>query len=164
MDRSAVAGLRSRRRDALRPAAAVALTTMIMVSGCAGPVELSAPTAPEATGPVCAAVMAALPTQVLRRDRRETRPEQATAAWGDPPITVRCGVAPPPGLTAASECLEVNGIGWYAEPVERGTLFTTIGRAAFLEVGVPAEYRPEADALVDLSAAAATIPQLQPCV
>ena len=96
--------------------------------------------------------MAHLPASVLDGTRRDTEPAGLTAAWGEPPITLRCGVPAPAGLTASSECLEVDGVGWYAEPAEGGMLFTTIGRAVFVEVGVPSRDAPEAGALVDLAA------------
>ena len=35
---------------------------------------------------------------------------------------------------------------------QRRHLFTTIGRTAYVEVGVPTHYTPEANALVDLAA------------
>lgn len=120
---------------------------------------------PDAAGrSVCAGLIANLPTTVMDGTRRTTKPGELTAAWGDPPITVRCGVAAPPGLTAASECLEVDGVGWFAEQVEGGMLYTTIGRAVFVEVGVPTHYAPEAGALVDLAAAVQAHDPLQrPC-
>jgi len=87
-----------------------------------------------------------------------------TAAWGDPPITLRCGVGAPPGLTPESECLEVNGVGWFSEDADGGTLYTTIGREVLVELGVPEDYAPEASALVDVAAAvSAHDPLLKPC-
>lgn len=113
----------------------------------------------------CTALMADLPETVRDEDRREVRPGELTAAWGDPPITLRCGVPQPPGLTRSSECWEVNGVGWFAEEAEGGMLFTTIGRGTFVEVGVPAGYTPHADALVNVAAPIeAHIPSEQPCV
>jgi hypothetical protein len=113
---------------------------------------------------ICSALMGALPAHILDQSRRRATPGVYAAAWGRPPITVRCGVTKPPGLTAASECLEVNGVGWYVEPASGGTLFTTIGRPAFVEVAVPTAYAPEVNALVDVaSAVSAHDPLRQPC-
>ena len=70
----------------------------------------------------------------------------------------------PPGLGDASECFEVNGVGWFAEEAEGGYLFTTIGRSAYVQLGVPTEYAPEANALVDVAEAVKKTPELQPCV
>jgi len=112
----------------------------------------------------CAAVMADLPTTVLDQPRRTVVPGTLSAAWGDPTITLKCGVEKPPGLGDASECFEVNGVGWFAEEAEGGYLFTTIGRSAYVQMGVPSEYAPEANALVDVAEAVKKTPELQPCV
>lgn len=126
------------------------------LAGCSPePVEVAVPsTAPEvAEG--CAPLVGALPEKVLDGERRKTEPESPlTAAYGDPPIEVACGVAPPAGMAEAqSQCFEVNGVGWFAKEVTNGVIFTTIGRKLYLEVAVPADYKPEANALTDVSAA-----------
>jgi hypothetical protein len=136
----------------------------LWLAGCVGPVQVAEPDPAPAGRATCDAVLAALPDQVLESTRRPTEPGVLSRAWGDPPITLRCGVPAPPGLTASSECLEVNGVGWFAEAAQGGTLFTTIGRAVFVEVGVPQDYDPEVDVLVDLSAAVGEHnPVEQPC-
>jgi hypothetical protein len=139
-----------RRRAALPAGAAVLL---VLLSGCAGTVQVPEPTPDAADRATCEAVLAALPDQVLESTTRPTRPGVLSRAWGDPAIVLRCGVPAPPGLTPTSECVEVDGVGWFREQAEGGTLFTTIGRATSVEVGVPASYAPEVDVLVDLAAA-----------
>ena len=142
----------------------MAAVLLLVLAGCAGPVALEEPAPDEAARRACDAVLADLPPTVLDQSRREAEPGRLTAAWGDPPISLRCGVDAPPTLTATSECLEVNGVGWFAEDAEGGRLFTTIGRRAFVEVGVPRAYAPEAGALVDLAPAVSSHdPLLQPC-
>ncbi|CAA9333188.1 MAG: hypothetical protein AVDCRST_MAG61-3018 [uncultured Friedmanniella sp.] len=143
---------------------AAGLAGGLALVGCVGPVQVAEPDPEPAARAVCDQVLAALPEQVLESTRRPTEPGVLSRAWGDPPITLTCGVPAPPGLTASSECLEVNGVGWFAEPAEGGTLFTTIGRAVFVEVGVPQDYEPQVDVLVDLAAAVGTHnPVEQPC-
>ncbi len=125
-------------------------------------------TEPEPTGrarEICTALMADLPATVLDQRRREVRPGQFAAAWGDPTITLRCGGPKPPSLGAASECFEVNGVGWFAEQGNGGYLFTTIGRPAYVELAVPTRYAPEANALVDVAGAVTRHdPVTAPCV
>ncbi len=108
--------------------------------------------------------MADLPSSVLAENRRTVQPGAFSAAWGRPPIVLRCGVDKPAALQPSSQCFEVNGVGWLAEEADGGYLFTTIGRAAYVELAVPTEYAPEASAL---TAVAATItahdPVVQPC-
>ena len=146
------------------PPTLAVLLGLLAVTACAGPVALPEPQPDEAGRSVCTALLAALPDQVLESTRRPTDPGVLTTAWGDPPITLRCGVAAPPGLTPSSECLEVNGVGWFSEPAEGGVLFTTVGRAVFVEVGVPHAYAPEVGPLVDLADAVSTqVPLQQPC-
>ncbi len=138
--------------------------TLVLGAGCAGAVEVDEPALDAADRATCEAVIAALPDQVLESTSRPTRPGLLSRAWGDPAIVARCGVSAPPGLTRTSECVEVNAVGWFREPAEGGTLFTTIGRAVFVEVGVPSAYAPEVDVLVDLAGAvAAHDPLEQPC-
>src|SRR6185436_4853170 len=95
----------------------------------------------------------ALPEKVLDAKRRKTEPASPlTTAYGDPPIEVTCGVSPLAGMAEAqSQCFEVNGVGWFAKEVTNGWVFTTIGRALYFEVAVPSKYKPEANALTDVS-------------
>lgn len=107
-----------------------------------------------------------VPGKVLDAKRRDTTPKSdLTAAWGDPPIELTCGVAPPAGLaTAQSQCFEVDGVGWFAEQATNGYVFTTIGRKLYVEVTVPVHYQPEANALTDLSDAITKHnPVITPC-
>ncbi len=143
---------------------AVAALTAILAGACSGPVELEEPPVDAATAKVCAAVMADLPETVLGETSRAVRPGTRAAAWGDPAITLRCGVAKPPTLTPSSQCFAVNGVDWYAEEGQGGYLFTTIGRPVFIEVTVPSEYAPEANALVDVAHTVdAHVPLERPC-
>jgi hypothetical protein len=78
---------------------------------------------------------------------------------------LRCGVPPPSGLTAVSQCTEVDGVGWFAQQRAGDIRFTTIGRSVNVELTVPNDYRPQADALVDVAAAIkATTTSVRPCV
>jgi hypothetical protein len=78
---------------------------------------------------------------------------------------LRCGVPKPERLTRTARCDVVNDVGWFSRRAPDGYVFTTIGRAAYVELSVPAEYEPAADALVDVAAVVkAAVPQVQPCV
>lgn len=142
----------------------VALLLAILLGSCAAPVAVPGPDPATEERELCASVMAALPDAVLEQSRRDTEAPELTAAWGDPPISLRCGVDKPKSLGPASQCAEVNGVGWFAEKGVGGMVFTTIGRPVYIEVGVPSEYAPEANALVDVAAAVSTVPVEQPCV
>ena len=95
-----------------------------------------------------------LPDTLDGRARREVVPDSsATAAWGSPPVRLRCGVPPPSALTATSEVLEVNGVEWFLD--ERGSafVFTTVHRRTYVEVRVPGSTPREQalNPLVDLA-------------
>jgi hypothetical protein len=134
------------------------------LGACSRTVTMTDPTPSASVRQQCAAVLAGLPETVLDQPRRTVEPGVLSAAWGDPTITLKCGVEKPPGLGDASECFEVNGVGWFAEQAEGGYLFTTIGRSAYVQVGVPPDYAPEATALVDVAEAVGKIPLERPCV
>jgi hypothetical protein len=143
----------------------VALAGLLVTAGCARTVTLDDPTPAAAVRSICTQLMSNLPAQVLDQKRRSVKPGTLSAAWGKPVITLRCGVPKPTALNDASQCFEVNGVGWFAEPATGGYLFTTIGRRAYIEVGVPTKYSPEANALIDVAAVVSAHDTLdKPCV
>jgi len=88
-------------------AVGVALTAVAFLSGCSTTVHLEP--AADANNPVCAAVSVLLPENVGGFDRVWTD-AQATGAWGDPTIVLRCGVEPP--APSALVCTTLGGIDW----------------------------------------------------
>jgi hypothetical protein len=138
------------------------------LTGCGpGAVQVAVPSPAPEVAAACSKLVGALPDAVLDAKRRKTEPPSPlTTAYGDPPIEITCGVAPPAGLAQAqSQCFEVNGVGWFAEEVENGVIFTTIGRKVYLEVAVPDKYAPEANALTDVSdAVQAHNTLITPCI
>lgn len=152
---------------ARRFGAAVAVGTLYMASGCTVGVEVNPVThTPDAAGlAACSQVMAALPTTVAGMSGTINQSGRA-AQWGidEDSVLLQCGVAKPAGLEPSSRCDVINGVGWWAEKNEGGYYrFTTIGRAAHVEVIVPSVHAPEADVLNELSAAVAKDPVVTPC-
>lgn len=148
------------------PRSAAVLTSALVSVLAAGCGVTSAPPVaePSPSGPVadaCRMVMARLPGTVAGLPRTATGTN--TASWGDPAVTMRCGVPRPSGLTSTSRCDEVDGVGWYSEEFTEAWRFTTIGRSGYLEVTVPAVHSPAADALVDLAPAASAMPVVSAC-
>ena len=142
---------------------AVLATLATLLAGCSR-VAVPDPTPDEAGTAICTSLMADLPKTVLDQDRRTVEPGRFSAAWGKPAIVLRCGAPAPPTLTNQSECLDINGIGWFAEEATGGMIFTTIGRATFVEVSVPTQYPLGYGALVDLGATvSAHDPLVTPC-
>lgn len=129
------------------------------VAGCSNTVELDTPVPGGASGTLCQSLLKDAPSTVAGQDSRDVDPPAAGRAWGDPAILLQCGVSKPRGLTPTSRCAEINNVGWFAERGKDAYVFTTIGRATYVQVTVPREYEPASDALVDL---AKTIKQHDP--
>jgi hypothetical protein len=119
-----------------------------------GPVDVPDSTPLPGTQDACAALLATLPDTVADAVRREVAPATAgVAAWGQPPVILRCGVPAPTGADPTTALLDVDGVEWLPVPGQGGTFFTTVGRAVDVEVAVPDDYAPEADVLADLGRA-----------
>lgn len=131
---------------------ALALVATALLAGCGRQVVVPAPDMPAAP---CAAVT--LPTTVAGAGLRPTT-EPDTAAWGEPPITYRCGVTRPTGLTPTSRLLDVSGVSWLPLEGVGGTGFVAVSwpsasQPVYVEVLVPDAYAAPADVLIDVSAA-----------
>ncbi|MFI0409565.1 DUF3515 domain-containing protein [Actinomadura sp. 3N508] len=102
-----------------------------------------------------------LPEKLHGQQRRDTSPSSPlTAAWGSPPIALRCGVPRPATLHPTSQLVTINRIDWFGQPVDRPVTFTAVARQAYVEVTVPPKYNPAGDVLIELGPLIeATIPQ-----
>ncbi|MDT4992430.1 MAG: hypothetical protein QOH97_2322 [Actinoplanes sp.] len=130
------------------PAAAVTTPAV----GPSAPVAMAAPKLSTRAAEVCLAFTAQLPATVRGLPARTVSagPEQ-NAAYGEPPITVACGLPQPAmcaTLTGAKGCvpldtelLNMNAVCWYADQQTGQTTFTTMDRAVPVTVIVPTSYR-----------------------
>ena len=117
----------------------------------AAPVQMTAPELAARPAQVCLAVTSQLPAQVRDLAARKVSggPEQ-NAAWGEPPLTLACGVAQPPMCETVAggsgcvpldtELLIMNGVCWYAAPGPAAAVFTTMDREIAVQVNVPTGY------------------------
>ena len=146
---------------------------MLLLGGCAsGTLHLDTPQVSGATADHCAALVTALPDSLADQPRRTVEASHGpAAAWGDPPIVLRCGVPVPAGWDPRyGSCQGVNGVFWFipedqitGQPVD--VVMTTVDRAENVEVQVPAEYFPPAAAMAGLAdAIKRTVPATKPCV
>lgn len=103
---------------------------------------------------VCRSVTGALPKEVVVDVvRRRTTPDDAsTAAWGDPAIVLRCGVAPG---SALDDLYEFDGVQWAMHDTGATRTWTTLGRAVNVQVVIPDHYGDQAELLGSLAAALA---------
>ncbi len=117
-----------------------------------GPVSVAPPPSSVAAARGCPAVISHLPVVLAGR---QSRPAESVspyvAAWGDPPIVLRCGVPRPAAFVRTSLLTVVNGVQWLREQRASDTLWTAVDREVYVEVSVPAAY--SGAALVDLSGA-----------
>ncbi|WP_154794852.1 DUF3515 family protein [Occultella kanbiaonis] len=164
----------ARRARAAGSTAALALVGAALLAGCATPASVEP--APSASEPVCADVLIALPDTLAGADRRSTT-SQASRAWGDPAITLRCGVTPPGPTTdrcITAEAADGSTVDWVVAELadddtgsESGSwTFTTYGRTPAVEVVVPVEYAGEdaTSVLISLNGAISVIPQTRACI
>ncbi|WP_370146714.1 DUF3515 family protein [Streptacidiphilus sp. EB129] len=157
-------------RRVVAPATALVsalLVTSLLLSGCSGDgsgsVRVAAPAPTGSAAAQCAALQQALPRTLQGRARREVTPATGTtAAWGDPAITLRCGVGLPgvmdpnssgyDPLGQNSAALDVNGLCWVSEQTSGGGYrFTTVKQQAFVEVDVPGAYHGQESPLSALT-------------
>ncbi len=143
------------------------------LAACAHAVPTRA--AKHATDPVCATVILTTPDDLGGGLTRRDTTAQATTAWGDPAIVLRCGIEPLGPTTDKCQRVETPGgptIDWVvvaSDPDdEQGSdwTFTTYGRVPAVQVTVPAEVaRTHPSSLLDkLGPAIAKTEQRRECV
>jgi hypothetical protein len=134
----------------------------VLLAACSRAVEVDAPASPAPeVAAACAAFTSALPTELATVGaRRDVTPESdLTAAFGDPPVGVRCGVPGPAALEPTSTLVTVDGIDWLPEELTDGWRLTSIGRIANVEVTVPTDQGPAPSVAADLAPTiSATVP------
>ncbi len=136
---------------------------IVLLGGCGRSVAVAPPTpGPDpSASTLCAAFVTALPDSLgTVGDRRVVDPpSDLTAAYGDPPVAIRCGVPTPAALTPTADLVTVDGIDWLPEELTAGWLMTTVGRTANVEITVPQAQGPAPSVAADLAPAiGATIP------
>jgi hypothetical protein len=107
------------------------------------PVTVAAPPANPAADAPCTKLLGALPitlTDLVGRPARSTW--TYVAAWGDPPVVLRCGVPRPAALVPASsaQIIAVDGVNWLPVQNKSATVWTAVDRAAYVELTVPKHY------------------------
>jgi len=135
---------------AATPSAQPSATAPAVVPSAA--VSMAAPRLDAATARACLAVTSQLPSTVRGLPARKVTagPEQ-NAAYGEPPITVACGVPRPTMceradgghagcVPLAAVMLKMNGVCWWGQEGPATDLFTTMDREVAVRVAVPATY------------------------
>jgi hypothetical protein len=101
-------------------------------------VSLPAPALAEDVVGVCRQVVAALPETVLGSHRRPVSGPEQNAAYGDPPVTLACGVSA--AVVAPTDVVtQISGVCWIAKPGTANTVWTTVDRSVPIAVTVPGQ-------------------------
>ncbi|GAB3971880.1 DUF3515 family protein [Plantactinospora veratri] len=102
------------------------------------PVQMAAPVLAERPATVCRALLSRLPATLRSLGQRPVTagPEQ-NAAYGDPAITLACGVAAP-AVPDVPDLWMVNNVCWLTEHRDGGLVLTTVDREVPVRLSVPA--------------------------
>jgi Protein of unknown function (DUF3515) len=107
------------------------------------PIWVPAPPANPAADAPCTKLLGALPITLAGLPGRPAQSSSTyVVAWGDPAVVLRCGVPRPSALRPGSADLDIgiNGVLWLADRHHDATVWTTVDRAAYIEVTVPTSY------------------------
>jgi hypothetical protein len=112
----------------------------------AAPSSVAASSLPAAAQSPCEKVSEKLPITLNGLAPRAVFGPPFVVAWGNPSVLYRCGVARPPGLTpnSGAEVIDTGtGAGrtveWFPVKEKDHTVWTSIDRAVYIEVTVPAQ-------------------------
>ncbi|MCW2765327.1 MAG: hypothetical protein JWO11_1286 [Nocardioides sp.] len=165
----------SKTRGAVACAAPLALVAGLLAA-CGpddGPVQIDSPSLSAGVQSTCRAFLDDVPRTLADEQSRPVSPDGALgAAWGDPAITLTCGVSVPDDFDKFAFCQETNGVGWFIpdtqlEDESSDVTFTALGYRPIVQVHLPSTYRPDGAAAVPAQLAAAVKANLKlvrPCL
>jgi hypothetical protein len=109
----------------------------------------------------CRQLLASLPAELDDGVRRRPVTEDAerTAAWGDPAITLRCGVMLP---DQTLEPIEIDGLKLVTTKAAGVVTWTTFDRAVNVAIAVPTAYEEQVYDVQPLVPALKELPAPQP--
>jgi Ni,Fe-hydrogenase III small subunit len=124
-----------------------------------GPVTLPAVPLTDRAASACRGLVARLPGALRAGTVQEAprRPVTAgaeqNAAYGDPPITLRCGAGATRSVAPEDTVFGLSGVCWLADQRPEGTVWTTVDREVPVTVTVPAAYPEPGQWVIEFSAA-----------
>ncbi|ASW53978.1 DUF3515 family protein [Plantactinospora sp. KBS50] len=118
------------------------------------PVQMAAPALDPYPTTRCRLLTSSLPAQLRDLARRPvTAGSEQNAAYGDPALTIGCGV-PPATVPPTEQVWNVNGVCWYpVEQTDAAATLTTVDREVPVRVTVPQTYGPALQWLSSISSA-----------
>lgn len=122
----------------------VVIAAVVLRDQDQGPLGLPPVPAPAARSADCARLLATLPDEVDGGDAGEldrraiaSPAPPGTAAWGQPPVVLRCGLGRPAELTATSRLLEVSGVQFLQIPGSSSGTWVAVDRPVYVAVTLP---------------------------
>ncbi|MDP9239722.1 MAG: DUF3515 domain-containing protein [Actinomycetota bacterium] len=101
---------------------------------------------------VCPRLVDGLPNRLGKlAARRVEGGSGSAAAWGGPPVVLRCGVAP--RIAPVGQIVVLDGVEWTTDVDKTGVTWTTVGRRVNVAVRVPGRYDSQGPLLSTLSPA-----------
>jgi hypothetical protein len=115
------------------------------------PVPMAAPPLDAPSATACRTLLTHLPDALRDRHRRPvTAGADQNVAYGDPAITLACGV-PPVTLPTGADVYLLSGVCWYSQPEGGGTAWTTVDRTVAVRVTVPRSYSAPGQWVIEFS-------------
>jgi hypothetical protein len=117
------------------------------VDASTGPQRADLPVLPLEVPPVtpeadqfCPALMAKLPLELVGEPSRRVQSDSPFAyAWGDPAVSLVCGVERPASFAPDSALYQINGVFWLVDDSDADTtVWTAVDRPVYVELRVPA--------------------------
>jgi hypothetical protein len=127
-----------------------------------GPVTLSAAPLSDRSAAVCQALVAQLPSVVREKQRRPVSTGlKQNAAYGDPALTLQCGV-PAASYPATDDVYLLDNVCWHSRVDGETTVWTTVDREVPVRVTVPGQAAGSSQWTIVFSrAVAASVPSLK---
>ncbi|HLU44332.1 MAG TPA: DUF3515 domain-containing protein [Natronosporangium sp.] len=114
------------------------------------PVEMSTRELTEWEEVVCRALLAQVPAEVDGLAQRPvTAGSEQNAAYGEPPITLECGVEA--GYQLTDQVFPGSGVCWHATEQEDATVWVTLDREVPVRVTVPNHYDAPYQRVIEFS-------------
>ena len=104
------------------------------------PVPVDTPDVTPAADLACPVLMGQLPLEIAGETSRQVQSDTPFAyAWGDPPVVLVCGVAPPAGyVVGGPQTFVVSGTEWFVDTTDPDAfVWTTVDRNVPVQVRVP---------------------------
>lgn len=115
------------------------------------PVEMAARDLTQRQETVCRALLSQLPDQLdALAQRPVTEGAEQNAAYGEPPVTVACGVAAA-DYQPTDTVYPLEGVCWHATEQSGASVWTTLDREVPVQVTVPAAYDGASQRVMEFS-------------